>query len=514
MYSNNDWRDYLEHSWGNSPKQKAREKEYNAWYYRTHKDKWKHINDIGDAIKGAGEKAGDWVKDKLGYDEKERMDLARRGVTKAEERLETAKKWEEWDREDYVKSLDGEYFDKDNPDRFWNQYSQSMDRTDAWQDIVRQHQREYKEAYNEYSRTPLGVVSNAIDAGKDAFNNAVDFFKNLRHSDFDEEDELYFEHSWGKEPEQKAREKEYNHQYWEEHKEEIKAKRRAKKNGQGGSSSDSEDSRSDFERNRDILLGRKKENGEFDFEGREITDINSLNDRLNDEIEYLKALMERNGESGDIRQHNQNIIDNLQKLADQVKDEAKNLDGDAAKSLFAAANKQFNSAHSLALDLSKKASNQYLDDIGYKRSSKSGSSSSSGSSSGSDSGSSSNKRVYKGDDADTQWMKKNGVDFDAYNRSRDRGREQVRNLGSNQSSGNAYSELISNYKSGKYKEGPNSAVEDYGEFLAELGELGDNAQNSAQYVAKWENFRRSMGKQTSEELINNQLDELRKRQRR
>lgn len=33
--------DTLQHSWGKSPKQKAREKEYNAEYYRKHKDKWK-----------------------------------------------------------------------------------------------------------------------------------------------------------------------------------------------------------------------------------------------------------------------------------------------------------------------------------------------------------------------------------------------------------------------------------------------------------------------------------------
>lgn len=37
-YGNNDWRDYLAHSWGKKPEQKAREKEYNAWYYKTHKE--------------------------------------------------------------------------------------------------------------------------------------------------------------------------------------------------------------------------------------------------------------------------------------------------------------------------------------------------------------------------------------------------------------------------------------------------------------------------------------------
>lgn len=40
--------DALEHSWGKSPEQKAREKEYNAEYYRKHKEKWaKYRHDIG-----------------------------------------------------------------------------------------------------------------------------------------------------------------------------------------------------------------------------------------------------------------------------------------------------------------------------------------------------------------------------------------------------------------------------------------------------------------------------------
>lgn len=38
LYSNNDWRDYLQHNWGNSPKMKKAEKEYNAKYYQEHKD--------------------------------------------------------------------------------------------------------------------------------------------------------------------------------------------------------------------------------------------------------------------------------------------------------------------------------------------------------------------------------------------------------------------------------------------------------------------------------------------
>lgn len=39
-YSANDYRFYLEHSWGTSPAQKLREKEYNKAYYEAHKSKW------------------------------------------------------------------------------------------------------------------------------------------------------------------------------------------------------------------------------------------------------------------------------------------------------------------------------------------------------------------------------------------------------------------------------------------------------------------------------------------
>ena len=33
--------DYLQHSWGKKPEQKAREKQYNADYYKKNRDKWK-----------------------------------------------------------------------------------------------------------------------------------------------------------------------------------------------------------------------------------------------------------------------------------------------------------------------------------------------------------------------------------------------------------------------------------------------------------------------------------------
>ena len=38
-----DYSEALEHSWGTSPKAKAREKEYNHWYYQKHKDEFAAI---------------------------------------------------------------------------------------------------------------------------------------------------------------------------------------------------------------------------------------------------------------------------------------------------------------------------------------------------------------------------------------------------------------------------------------------------------------------------------------
>lgn len=56
MYSNNDYRLYLEHSWGKKPEQKAREKEYNHWYY---------VNKVKKK-----------VSDSLGFDDKQQLDEA------------------------------------------------------------------------------------------------------------------------------------------------------------------------------------------------------------------------------------------------------------------------------------------------------------------------------------------------------------------------------------------------------------------------------------------------------
>lgn len=58
-YSTNDYRAYLEHSWGKKPEQKSAEKAYNAKYYQEHKEKWKKY------AENAGKKLGIGYKDEI-----------------------------------------------------------------------------------------------------------------------------------------------------------------------------------------------------------------------------------------------------------------------------------------------------------------------------------------------------------------------------------------------------------------------------------------------------------------
>ena len=61
-YPQNDYRNYIRHSWGTKPEQKAAEKAYNAKYYAEHKSKWKQYRE--DAA------------DALGFDDKAEYDQA------------------------------------------------------------------------------------------------------------------------------------------------------------------------------------------------------------------------------------------------------------------------------------------------------------------------------------------------------------------------------------------------------------------------------------------------------
>ena len=57
----------LEHSWGTSPKAKAREKEYNHWYYQKHKDELAAIRKQRSAAKNSYKQAEKYRNDALTY---------------------------------------------------------------------------------------------------------------------------------------------------------------------------------------------------------------------------------------------------------------------------------------------------------------------------------------------------------------------------------------------------------------------------------------------------------------
>ena len=59
-YGHNDWRDYLAHSWGDSPKQKAREKEYNHEYWLKNKERLLKKRHAGRYLTNTGQSKEGW----------------------------------------------------------------------------------------------------------------------------------------------------------------------------------------------------------------------------------------------------------------------------------------------------------------------------------------------------------------------------------------------------------------------------------------------------------------------
>lgn len=162
-------------------------------------------------------------------------------------------------------------------------------------------------------------------------------------------------HSWGKKPEQKAAEKEYNHEYYEKNKEKI--------------------------------LAARKKHGDKDFEGRKIENQDDIKSRMDDETSELEELMKKNAEAGgysdevmeNIRQHNQNILDNIKALTDKVNgyiNDNPNMSDEQKSELLKSLQTQIDKAREQALDLSKESSHEYLKDLGAERSGSSSTSSS------------------------------------------------------------------------------------------------------------------------------------------
>lgn len=204
-------------------------------------------------------------------------------------------------------------------------------------------------------------------------------------------------HSWGKKPEQKAAEKEYNHEYYEKNKEKI--------------------------------LAARKKHGDKDFEGRKIESQDDIKSRMDDETSELEELMKKNAEAGgysdevmeNIRQHNQNILDNIKALTDKVNgyiNDNPNMSDEQKSELLKSLQTQIDKAREQTIDLSKESSHDYLKELGAERGSSSPSKSKSeSSSSSSNSNSSSNSSDDKAEEEkkpvgrtssndDTPWWKK------------------------------------------------------------------------------------------------------------
>ena len=62
-----DYSEALEHSWGTSPKAKAREKEYNHWYYQKHKDEIAAVRKQRSAATNSYKQAEKYRNDALTY---------------------------------------------------------------------------------------------------------------------------------------------------------------------------------------------------------------------------------------------------------------------------------------------------------------------------------------------------------------------------------------------------------------------------------------------------------------
>lgn len=172
-------------------------------------------------------------------------------------------------------------------------------------------------------------------------------------------------HSWGKKPEQKAAEKEYNHEY--------------------------------YEKNKERILAARKKNGDTDHHGKDFDSEDDIDP--NSETKELEDLVRANegkeGDSDAVRQHNQNIIDNIKALSDKVKSYIKDnpeMSSEQRSQLLASLRDQIDRAKDLALNLDSKSTKQYLSG-GASKSSKSKSSTKSSSKKESQKKSSENDRV-------------------------------------------------------------------------------------------------------------------------
>lgn len=155
-------------------------------------------------------------------------------------------------------------------------------------------------------------------------------------------------HSWGKKPEQKAREKEYNHDY--------------------------------YERNKELILARRKKHGDKDHTSKAIKDEDDSDQRAKDNQTEVEELIRINAEIGgyppevmeNIKKHNQNVINNINAITKHVNDylraNAGKLSSDEITKIRANLQSQVDKQRDMMLDLRKESTRGYLEDLGYKSS--------------------------------------------------------------------------------------------------------------------------------------------------
>ena len=186
MYSQNDYRNYLEHSWGKKPEQKAAEKAYNSKYYEEHKSKWAEYrkNRLNKLIEGSTNKISKGLEDAAdmlfsigGVREADELHDAGVKLLTEQGKYNAALSENQSDRrfaENVDKTNKKFGFDKDpffsksvkeDHDRNWARARESGKRVNASK--VRQASDEYRKALKKYQATPLGKVTTAMEGALD-----------------------------------------------------------------------------------------------------------------------------------------------------------------------------------------------------------------------------------------------------------------------------------------------------------------------------------------------------------
>ena len=156
----------------------------------------------------------------------------------------------------------------------------------------------------------------------------------------------YLAHSWGTSPDQKAKEKAYNHKYYEKHKQLLNSSR--KKFGDKDTQRDAPGSLEDF---------WKYSEGDIE----DIANIIAYNEEMGG---YPPEVMEN------IKKHNQYIIENINNLENQVekyfKEKGNSISDAEKQQVLAQMTKQIDAARDMILDLRKDSTKEYLAQLGAK----------------------------------------------------------------------------------------------------------------------------------------------------